>query len=294
MITCSIFDYATQNSIENCVDKSVNKSFDFVTENKNKKREYLSFQFLNVDINSPKCYLSLKSANSMRFRNNETNQNRLTFFEQLNIEEKNIAQPELSHSKTVFEAYKNTNDSVDLLNCEDNSVAQKVVGDGIFTTDKLIVPCITVADCVPIWFFEPKTCVFGVVHSGWKGTGIIENALRLASKKYSSKMEDFRIIIGPHIHSCCYTVDEERSKYFADNFTPSCVENGHLSLAKANCSVLQKIGVNPENILHFQNCTCCDERFGSFRRETKNLSKTEIVELSKHFTVMSAFICWNR
>ena len=125
--------------------------------------------------------------------------------------------------------------------------------------------------------------VFGVVHSGWKGTGIIENAIKYAEKNYNAKSENFRIIIGPHIHSCCYKVDQERENYFNTNFAKDSSTNGMLSLKKANLYLLEKLGVKPENILTSKNCTNCDTRLGSFRRETD-------ATIEKPFTVMSAFI----
>ena len=67
--------------------------------------------------------------------------------------------------------------------------------------------------------------------------------MTFAEQKYGAKIEDFRIIIGPHIHSCCYKVDEEREQYFNQNFAKDSCKNGMLSLEKANLYVLEKIGV---------------------------------------------------
>ena len=178
--------------------------------------------------------------------------------------------------------------------CKDNSICSfesfltksiqqnAVIGDGIITKEKNFVPVITVADCVPIWFYDPVSKVFGIVHSGWKGTGIIENALLFAEKKYNAKIPDFRVIIGPHIHSCCYKVDQEREKFFNSNFAPDTCENQMLSLEKANLFILEKIGIKPENLISIKNCTSCETNFGSFRRETG-------ANVEKPFTVMSCF-----
>jgi hypothetical protein len=54
-----------------------------------------------------------------------------------------------------------------------------------------------------------------------------------------------------------------------------------LSLLQANLSVLTKIGINPQNIVVAKNCTCCNEIFGSNRRETLS---------SDNFTVQAAFL----
>ena len=258
-------------------------------KNLSQKDDYLKIQFPNLDYgvgNHPVCGLSLKKASSMRFRNAEYNQNRLDFFSSLNIDINRVRQPELIHSKEVFNCFFDENQNpVFESYLEKTKTNEKVVGDGIITQEKSFVPVITVADCVPIWFYDPISKVFGVVHSGWKGTGIIENAIVFASKKYNSRPEDFRVIIGPHIHACCYKVDEEREKYFNENFAKDSSENQMLSLEKANIHVLEKVGVKSENIVACKNCTSCETDFGSFRRETG-------ANIEKPFTVMSAFTFW--
>ena len=222
----------------------------------------------------------------MRFRNAEQNPNRINFFSSLKIDINRVRQPELIHSKEVYNCFFNENKNPAFEGYLEKFVAnENVVGDGIITREKSFVPVITVADCVPIWFYDPISKVFGVVHSGWKGTGIIENAISFASEKYNSKPEDFRVIIGPHIHACCYKVDEEREKYFNENFAKDSSKNQMLSLEKANIYVLEKIGVKSENIVACKNCTNCETDFGSFRRETG-------ANIEKPFTVMSAFTFW--
>ena len=166
---------------------------------------YKTFSFVSGDKvlqNAPLSYMSLHSALSMRFRWNETNPIRQKFLASM-AQDKQIAQIELIHSQKVF--------AIDT--AEELTNAQ---GDGIITQNINLMPVITVADCMPIFLYEAKKHVFGVLHSGWRGTGIVKNAIELAGQKYGSKAEDFCVILGPHIHSCCYNIDEERAKYFRE------------------------------------------------------------------------------
>lgn len=243
----------------------------------------------------PKGYLSIKKNGSMRFRYNENNPNREIFFKNFkNIisyqSEKKIIPIELCHSKTVYT----------LISGEESENLQ---GDGLITTNKNLIPSVTVADCVPIYLYDPKTQFFGIVHSGWKGTGICKTAIEQANKDFGTKASDVLAIIGPHIHSCCYNVDKSRGKYFADNFTPEAIKKIHndsysLSLAIANIWVLENAGVKPENILHCNACTCCNNIFGSFRRESVltstdgKLNFSDSLEPPRNFTPMAAFIAW--
>ena len=167
------------------------------------------------------------------------------------------------------------------------------------TQNSALVPVVTVADCVPIYFYDSRNGVFGVAHSGWKGTGIAGEAVALMKKNYGSDPRDILAAIGPHIHDCCYTVDKERAQYFVDNFGSGCVQKVsqaqgagglfRLSLLKANLNVLESAGVLEENIVAAKNCTACDARFGSFRREAAALD-VPAQEKARLFTTQAAFV----
>jgi YfiH family protein len=241
----------------------------------------------------------------MRFRWNETNPLRDKTLGDL-CGTKTVIAPHLLHSQTVFaaESYDAVNHTATGFSSEqpDNRTRlQEMSLDGIITTSPQLVPSITVADCMPIYLWEPKTRCFGLLHSGWRGTGIVVNALYLAERIWGSHPEDFYVTLGPHIHQCCYTVDEDRAEYFSNTFGTECVSLGEkmadgvtryrLSLAEANRQVLTSMGVPEEHILHCTDCTACDERLGSFRRETAHLGPDmPLEERQKHITVMAALI----
>ena len=241
---------------------------------------------------APVCGLTLKAAGSMRFRWNETNQNRAEVFRSLGSAEGAIVPVQLDHTHIVY-------------NVKKAGDTQDKIGDGIITVNRSLIPTVTVADCMPLYLYEPETGVFGIVHSGWKGTGIVADAIKLAEKDYGARAQNFCVVIGPHIRACCYIVNEERAKWFSENFTPDCVtplEPGvkvswnsgggplyRLSLEKANLAALRTAGVPQENIWIHPACTCCTKKNGSFiygsnRRETSENGRPDA------FTVQAAFI----
>lgn len=268
---------------------------DFITED----CEFVKvpFYYNNEKICSAFWGMTLLKAGSMRFRWNEVNENRkkLSSF----FENKIISPIELIHSKIVVES-KSENDT------------NNIQADGIVSQNPDIVPTVTVADCVPLFLFDTKTKAFGVFHSGWKGTGIVGEGVKKMSELYGSYPENICVAIGPHIDSCCYFVDEERAKYFTENFGKDCVEkveNGKwkienstltykLSLTNANLFVLKSAGIKEENIVVAKDCTCCTtfkngkNIFGSFRREAAFLDLPND-EKSKKMTVQSAFCTVN-
>jgi len=259
---------------------------------------YLTLNFLRdgeVLNDAPLAGMTLLKTGSMRFRWNEDNPNRNAFLDTLSLPDKKIAAVELIHSHTVYAV-------------DDASELHGLQGDGIISLNKNIIPVITAADCMPILIYDPVTKVFGALHSGWKGTGIVCDAIALASKKYGANAEDFCVIMAPHIHDCCYFIEEDRASFFAQNFTPDCVsliregENAGkyaLSLADANLAALKKIGVPQENIVTSSDCTCCKKnpdgsyKFGSFRRQTSSLPPSlSLEERQKLFTVQAAWVKW--
>lgn len=241
------------------------------------------------------CGLTVRACGSMRFRHNEENPLRKEKLAEISKDfgGKIFVPVELNHTRVVYDV-KNQKD------------AENKIGDGIVTINSNLIPTVTVADCVPIYFFDPNTKIFGIVHSGWKGTGIILDALTLAAKNYGSSSKDFCVTFGPHIRSCCYIVDSERAKYFSDNFGSDCVElleeNAkinwtfkescagqklfRLSLEKANLAILEKAGVLRENIYIHPDCVCCSKNgfYGSNRRETTQNGR------ANDFTVQAAFV----
>lgn len=228
----------------------------------------------------PVCGLTLASSGPMKTVRDAENRQRV--FRGLGLPSASIVSVSQIHSRIVHVAASAV------------SFSDTPEGDGIITVNQDLVPCVTVADCMPVYIFNPVCGCFGVLHSGWKGTGIVRSAFELAFDEWSANPADFYVILGPHIRSCCYTVDAERAGYFTRAFGPSCVsidpereaENSkwpyRLSLAEANKLLCVSLGVPGEHILDTNECTSCNAEFGSSRREGPD-----------RFTHMAAFITFS-
>jgi polyphenol oxidase len=155
--------------------------------------------------------------------------------------------------------------------------------DGMITDRTDVLLTVTVADCLPIMLFDTRTGAFGLVHSGWKGTGIAADAVRLMGKTFGTWPNDVRATIGPGIGACCYAVHEDRAHGFAAEFGADVVTrlaDGRpaLDLRAANVSLLTSAGV--EDITVVSDCTCCTSSLGSFRRQGP-----------QDYTLMLAWVC---
>ena len=201
--------------------------------------------------NAPECFMTVRSAGGMGRNTEPLNPERRSILKQLDI--KNLYTLNQTHSRTVL----NSED----LNEGDSGIPE---GDGIYSNKKDNKLAVTVADCMPVFFYNCRSGVFGVLHSGWKGTGISLEALKRTS---GGDPDDYEFILGPSIGPCCYQVDGERGKLFEDLYGTGSIEvrdnSFYLDLRNANVGILEKAGIT--NITVYKNCTCCDEKFYSFR-----------------------------
>ena len=154
--------------------------------------------------------------------------------------------------------------------------------DGMVTRRPDAALTVTVADCLPVFLVDPVTGAFGLVHSGWKGTGIVAAALQSMTAAFGTDPHDVSVTIGPGIGPCCYRVPEERARSFSGTFGASAVTRGddgapRLDLRSANVTLLRAAGVR--EIAVVEDCTCCSPFLSSFRRQGADA-----------FTLMLAFI----
>lgn len=160
--------------------------------------------------------------------------------------------------------------------------------DGLVTKDEGVVLAAFFADCVPLYFVDPVKKAIGLSHSGWKGTllGIGEKTVQKMQEEFGSEPKDLIAAIGPSICKNCYEVSEEVKIAFEERFWQRYQtdkvsfllgvediedekkkalfyqkENGkyQLDLWLANSLVLQKAGIEPQNISVTDVCTCCNK-----------------------------------
>lgn len=91
------------------------------------------------------------------------------------------------------------------------------VGDALFSISRNSVLFVKTADCMPIFFWSPDTLLFGVIHSGWKGTRdrITEKTIDLIQEKFPGIRLNF--FLGPCIRGNEYEVKEDVSEYFIND-----------------------------------------------------------------------------
>ena len=210
------------------------------------------------------CCVSGRLAGDMK--DDGDNPNRLALYKKLNLNPELVYGLNQIHSRKVLVV-----DSDNPPFIKTGAFRHSIEADGMITNDKNITLSVTVADCLPVFLIDTVSGAFGVAHSGWKGTGIAVDALNLMKTVYNVNARDVAVVLGPCIGSCCYKVDAERAAIFERDFGAMSVrkdndnDNFYLDLRKANVKLLTEAGVQKIEVC--EDCTCCDERFGSFRRE---------------------------
>ena len=138
--------------------------------------------------------------------------------------------------------------------------------DGLITNAPGIVLSTFYADCVPLFFVDPKNRAIGLSHSGWRGTvgKIGKVTVEAMKREFGSNPEEIYTAVGPSICQDCYEVSEDVIVQFEEQFKKENhkdlfykKENGkyQLNLWKANELVFLEAGIKPEHITMPGICT---------------------------------------
>ena len=137
------------------------------------------------------------------------------------------------------------------------------------------------ADCLPIYFYDPKTESIGLAHAGWRGTvnNITGATITSMVQAYGTDPKNIQVGIGPGIRQCCFEVDIDVKDEFLQKVigAQDCiVKNGekyNIDLPGINARLLINAGIKPENIQisGAETCTKCNpDNFHSHRLSGKN------------------------
>ncbi len=142
--------------------------------------------------------------------------------------------------------------------------------DGICTATSDIYLCVTVADCVPVFLYDPGIPAVGVVHAGWRGTvaEIAPKGVATMVREYSAEPSRMRAYIGPSAGVCCYAVGQEVWTRLPGHCLAHEGDVRKADLKKANREQLIASGIPPEHIITDPACTICGtDLYHSHRRD---------------------------
>lgn len=148
--------------------------------------------------------------------------------------------------------------------------------DACITNHPQVSLSLTTADCVPIFFYDPKVGAIGLAHAGWRGTvaGMARATVEALVERYQCRPENLRVALGPAIGPCCFEVSADVVEVFEQEFGAQPwirhlpEKKGKIDLHQANLVWLQRAGVSAQQCQLCDLCTSCrDHLFYSYRRD---------------------------
>jgi YfiH family protein len=132
--------------------------------------------------------------------------------------------------------------------------------DGHATATPRVGVTVLAADCLPV----ALGCdgAVAMLHAGWRGlsAGVLEQGVR-ELRELGADETPIAAVVGPGAGVCCYEVGAE----VHDAFAGVHAHGRHLDMRAIADERLRAAGV--ADVRHVYDCTICDERFFSYRRE---------------------------
>ncbi len=127
--------------------------------------------------------------------------------------------------------------------------------DALVTQSAGAVLVIQVADCVPVFLFDPRRRAVGLAHAGWRGSakGIAGKTAAVMIERFGCRPADLTACIGPSIGPCCCEVGPDAAGRFPSRY----LQGGRLDLWAVNRDSLITSGMDPDSIHISRLCTVC-------------------------------------
>ena len=157
----------------------------------------------------------------------------------LGIEPSALFVPEQTHSSHV--------EIIDSLSQSEGDDMQGL--DALVTQEPGKALAARTADCLPVFFFDPKVRVIAVAHGGWRGlvAGILENTVANMIN-LGAKPPRIKVQFGPHIAVESYEVGDDILSNFCPDEVTERDGRRFVDLSKVALNRLAQVGVLPENI----------------------------------------------
>jgi len=193
--------------------------------------------------------------------------NRATFLAKLGIPCDRVVSAGLVHGA---KAYRATFD-------DDGNIVPGT--DALFANERDLFLSITIADCLPLFLFDPETKTFGLVHAGWRGlvAGIIPKTIHAMARECGVRAENLLVAIGPGIGACHFEVKNDVAVQFAE-FPDAILRHdgaAFIDLRTVAQTQLLGLGVKADHLEISAECTYdLEDKYFSWRRDKPAFKET--------------------
>lgn len=184
-------------------------------------------------------------------------ENRLLFFKNHHLDTKIIISAGLIHKDKVVVISKTDKHSF-ISNC-----------DALITNQNNCLLTITVADCLPIYFYDKNKKVIALAHAGWRGvtSKIVTKVIEAFTNHYDSDINDIEVFIGPHIKDCHFEIKDNILSQFETSGLVIRNSKTYVNLSKIVKNQLLQLKINSKSINISEECTyCLSDKYFSFRK----------------------------
>jgi YfiH family protein len=209
--------------------------------------------------------MSERSDGSMKLsgENDPTLENRKRFFDKIKIGGQKVLAARMTHGSKV--------------EIVDGKSAEMIPeADGLATMDRNVFLSVTVADCVPVYFYEPDRKIIALAHCGWRGivSGIIKNSVEKISE-LGGKAENYKVALGPGINQCHFEIRDDILGQF-NGYPEFVIRRGGKIFVDLKGIIKRQLdiaGIDLKNLEDHTECTFENDRYYSYRR-----NKPKVVE----------------
>lgn len=221
---------------------------------------------------------SMKIFSEQSQENKENRKNRERFFAKQGIAADRVVSAEIVHSTNV-EIITAQNISNVSHNRRSSFIrytgngGERVISnvDALVTKEKNIFLSVTIADCLPIFFYDPIAKIVGITHAGWRGLidGVIDKTLKTL-KSCGAQTENIFVTFGSSIQKCHFEIQPDILPQFSkyEKYISERDGKTFVDLQGIAKEQLQNAGIKETNIETSTLCTFCEkEKFFSYRRD---------------------------
>jgi YfiH family protein len=185
--------------------------------------------------------------------------NREKFFSKIGIDIRSVVSADLVHGNKI-KVISSLDKSREISNT-----------DGLITSERDVCLTVTVSDCLPIFFFEPKQGIIGLAHAGWRGVlaNIAREMIDKMVSEYGIEASSIQVYVGPHIKDCHFEIKNDILDKFS-LYPESVIKREgktFVNLSHIIISQLNSLGLKNNNIEVDLDCTYCSNKYFSFRRD---------------------------
>ncbi|GJM26773.1 MAG: laccase domain protein [Phycisphaerae bacterium] len=162
--------------------------------------------------------------------------------------------------------------------------------DGFVTSDSDVAIMAFTADCPIVMVCDTAHNALGLAHSGWKGSclNVAAKLVAAMTDTAGANAPDAWAVVGPCAGACCYEIkDDVAQQVEASAVNPARVlrresdidgeSKLYLDLPVMIAMQLEHCGIAPERIALPTQCTICDTRFFSYRRQGPNAGQAALL-----------------